>query len=100
MALILTPEENAKFYKEYKEQGNFKKHYIRDYSPDTNKYYLENKEKINLAQKKYREANKDKINLAQKKYREENKERYKEYDVKNRLQKELKKINEKHNINS
>ena len=100
MSLILTPEENAKFYKEYKEQGNFKKHYIRDYSRDDNKYYLLNKEKVTERNRIYREANRDKINLAQKKYREENKERYKEYDVKNRLQKELRKINEKHNINS
>ena len=84
ISLIVTPEENDKFYKDYKERGNYRDYYKKDYNKYDNKYYLENKEKIKERNRIYREENKDKINLAQKKYREENKERYNEYNKKNR----------------
>ena len=42
MALILTPEENDKFYKDYKERGNFRDHHKKDYHKYDNKYYQEN----------------------------------------------------------
>ena len=73
----LTPEENDKFYKAYKEQ---------EY------------DQTSLTRKIYRDNNKEKNREYSKNYRENNKEKYREYSKTYRLKEKLNKINEKHII--
>ena len=74
----LTPEENDKFYKAYKEQVEYDQTYI--------------------SRKIYRDNNKEKNREYAKTYRENNKEKYREYSKTYRLNEKLNKINEKHII--